>query len=54
MIPLDPAPALRAVEELLETPKLAVSGRGFEPRLRAGLRTFDLPRKVGVGATPKM
>src|SRR5271167_3147846 len=41
--PLDPAPALRAVEELLETTKLAVSGRGFEPCLYAGFETFDMP-----------
>src|SRR5271165_6312570 len=41
--PLDPAPALRAVEELLETTKLAVSGRGFETRLYAGFETFDMP-----------
>src|SRR6201997_5300678 len=41
--PLDPAPALRAVEDLLETTKLAVSGRGFEARLYAGFETFDMP-----------
>src|SRR5271165_627753 len=41
--PLDPAPALRAIEELLETTKLAVSGRGFETRLYAGFETFDMP-----------
>jgi hypothetical protein len=41
--PLDPAPALRPVEELLETTKLAVSGRGFEPCLYAGFETFDMP-----------
>src|SRR5271166_3162609 len=41
--PLDPAPALRAVEEFLETTKLAVSGRGFEPCLYAGFKTFDMP-----------
>jgi len=41
--PLDPAPALRAVEEFLETTELAVAGRGFEPRLCAGFETFDMP-----------
>jgi hypothetical protein len=40
--PLDPAPALRAVEELHETTKLAVSRRGLESRLRAGFETFDI------------
>ena len=38
-----PAPALHAVEELLETTKLAVSGRGFEPCLYTGFETFDMP-----------
>jgi hypothetical protein len=41
--PLNSAPALRAVEELLETTKLAVSGRGFEPCLDAGFETLDMP-----------
>ena len=40
--PLDPAPALRAVEELHETTKLAISRRGLESRLRAGFETFDM------------
>ena len=39
---LDAAPALRAVEELLETADLAISGRGFETRLYAGLEDFDV------------
>jgi len=34
--PLDAAPTLCAVEELLEVAELAVARRGLEPRLRAG------------------
>ena len=40
--PLDPAPALPAVEELHETTKLAISRRGLESRLRAGFEIFDM------------
>ena len=40
--PLDPAPALRAIEKFLETTKLAVPRRGLESRLRAGFETFDM------------
>ena len=40
--PLDPAPALRAIEKFLETTKLAVSRRGLETRLCAGFQTFDM------------
>ena len=61
--PLDPAPALRAVEELHETTKLAVSRRGLESRLRAGFETFDMAAQCrgwrdaedvieAIGATP--
>ena len=60
--PLDPAPALRAVEELHETTKLAIS-RGLESRLRAGFETFDMAAQCrgwrdaenvieAIGATP--
>jgi hypothetical protein len=41
--PLDPAPALGAVEELLEAADLAVARRGLEARLRAGLEGFNAP-----------
>ena len=44
--PLDAAPALGAVEELLETADLAVARRSLEARLRAGLEGFDAPPKV--------
>ena len=61
--PLDPAPALRAVEELHETTKLAISRRGLESRLRAGFETFDMAAQCrgwrdaedvieAIGATP--
>src|SRR5271166_3892595 len=40
--PLDAAPTVRAIEELLETTKLAVARGGLESRLRAGFETFDL------------
>src|SRR5271169_2321293 len=61
--PLDPAPALRAVEERHETTKLAVSRRGLESRLRAGFETFDMAAQCrgwrdaedvieAIGATP--
>ena len=61
--PLDPAPALRAVEELHETTKLAISRRGLESRLRAGFETGDMAAQrrgrrdaedvvEAVGATP--
>src|SRR6202795_2686631 len=38
--PLDPAPALRAIEKFLETTKLAVPWRGLVSCLRAGFETF--------------
>src|SRR5208283_2822703 len=61
--PLDAAPTLRAIEELLETTKLAVPGRGLEPRLRAGFEIGDMTTQrrgrrdaedvvEAVGATP--
>ena len=40
--PLDPAPALRAIEKFLETTKLTVPRRRLETRLRAGFETFDM------------
>src|SRR5260370_11219926 len=40
--PLDAAPALGAVIKLLEAAELAVSRRGLEARLRAGLEAFDM------------
>jgi len=61
--PLDPAPAVCAVEERLETTKLAVSGRGLEPRLYVGFEIGDMAMQrrgrrdaedgtEAVGATP--
>src|ERR1700733_1852619 len=41
--PLDPAPALRAIEKFLETTELAVPWRGLKPRYCAGFETFDMP-----------
>ena len=41
--PLDPAPALGAVEEFLAAADLAVARRGLEARLRAGLEPFNVP-----------
>ena len=60
---LDPAPTLRAVEELLEAAKLAVARRGLEPLLRAGFKIGDTTTQrrgrrdaedvvEAVGATP--
>jgi hypothetical protein len=54
---------LRAVEELHETTKLAISRRGLESRLRAGFETFDMAAQCrgwrdaedvieAIGATP--
>src|SRR5271169_5747621 len=40
--PLDAAPALGAVEELLEAAELAVPRRGLESRLRVGFETLDM------------
>ena len=39
---LDPAPALRAVEEFLETALLALRRRGLEARLRRGFEPLDM------------
>src|ERR1700675_813388 len=38
--PLDPAPALRAIEKFLETTKLTVPRRRLEMRLRSSIETF--------------
>jgi len=60
---LDAAPAFGAVEELLEAAHFAVSWRGLEARLRAGLQDFDVSAQCrgwrdaedvieAVGSTP--
>ena len=60
---LDPAPTLRAVEELLEAAELAVARHSLEPRLRAGFEIGDMTTQrrgrrdaedvvEAVGATP--
>src|ERR1700688_3525438 len=50
--PLDPAPALRAIEKFLETTKLTVPRRGLETRVRAGFEPFGIARQwLGWGAT---
>src|SRR5208337_4794615 len=61
--PLDAAPTLRAIEELLEAAQLAVARRGLEPRLRAGFEIGDMATQrrgrrdaedivEAIGATP--
>ena len=61
--PLDPAPALRAVEELHETTKPRSRDGQPESRLRAGFETFDMAAQgsrwrdaedviEAIGATP--
>src|SRR5271166_1810762 len=61
--PLDAAPTLRAIEELLEAAELALARRGLEPRLRAGFEIGDMATQrrgrrdaedvvEAVGATP--
>src|SRR5271157_152554 len=61
--PLDAAPTLRAIEELLEAAELAIARRGLEPRLRAGFEIGDMTMQrrgrreaedivEAVGATP--
>ena len=54
--PLDPAPALRAVEELHETTKRFVAVRGAASNLAFVLasRPSTWRRNVAVGAMPRM
>ena len=52
--PLDPAPALRAVEELLETTKLTVRGAASKLAFVLASRPSTWRRNVVVGAMPRM
>ena len=52
--PLDPAPALGAVEEFLAAADLAVARRGLERAFVLASSPSTCRRNVGVGATPRM